>query len=123
MFTLNNLHCHLDTADLDKTSYTISAGTRFSIPINLIPSKDSCRPSLVNYKLKVSYDGQNETLSDKTLFSFNNDVTSVVVNSTWEDLGKYDISIQACFMKGTSCNEGRHTTIEITGETLLVTPW
>ena len=54
MFTLNNLHCNLDTAELDETSYAISAGTRLSIPINLTTAKDSCRPSLVNYKLKVS---------------------------------------------------------------------
>ena len=60
MFTLNNLHCHLDEAEFENASYTISAGTRLSIPINLIPTKDSCRASLVNYNLIVSQAGKDE---------------------------------------------------------------
>ena len=93
-FTLTNLHCNLDTADLENAFYSISAGETLSIPLTIIKSRDSCRDDCVKTKLLVDQEDQSDDVG--TLFSFNEDKSAVLVNSTFADIGQYDVLVKMC---------------------------
>ena len=121
-FTLTNLHCNLDSADLESAFYSISAGETLSIPLTIIKSRDSCREDCVKVKLLVGKDDQSDDVGN--LFSFNEDKSAVLVNSTFSDIGQYEVSVKMCQTTGKKiCKSGKGAKVEILGENLWISPW
>ena len=112
-FTLTNLHCNLDIVDFLQTSYSIYAGEESQLPLMQIRVPDSCRADIQKLEL-IAIDYVSGEEVDSGLFSLNEEQAAVVVRPIVTDIGKYSLSVNACFNTGDGeCMEGKGAVVEI----------